>query len=235
MHKSNIDTPYYEHLRSLDGERLYKQLNALSSARRLEAELAAETYAVYIVTVSVPADVDRLKEIDSRHKYSIGDMYAVQVQFDHDRDCNCATVFTYAEYTLELSNLLAGVLKAGSGPAVVTEIEGKKYRRLTEAEFKLFTGYNDYTIKHPEVRPRKFCYTIENVTETKRKFCDWRGRPLLKVEEVQMPAFEPFLASGLLRDMIDTRVKPTAVWYPDGKIFYFDDCVYEPLEAERGV
>jgi hypothetical protein len=38
-----------------------------------------------------------------------------------------------------------------------------------------------------------------------------------------------------LEKTLDITHEATAVWYPDGKIFYFDDCVYEPLEAERGV
>lgn len=205
----------------------YKYLNVLSSVTQLDAGIASETYTIHIVTLGTASDLEAMRALCARYKYALDEKYVVHVLFDHSRDRNEATVFPFALYTKELESLLLGVLRVASEPSHLQEIDGRLYRRLSLEEFKVFTGYDDYTIKNTEVRPDKFKYTVDG---TARTYIDWRGRQLLRVAEHDLWETKDYVCTHGAR-----LRKPTAVWYPDGKIFYFDDNVYEPLETEHGL
>lgn len=101
--------------------------------------------------------------------------------------------------------------------------DGKSYVRLTRAEFKEFTEYDDYTIDHHEVRPDKFRRIIDRDTATVTAV-DWLNRPLVRAER-----HENFIDTSYGRPIVRSW-GAQATWYPDGKIFHFDGHVYRPVE-----
>jgi hypothetical protein len=107
----------------------------------------------------------------------------------------------------------------------IIEINGKKYKRVSDAVFREFTGYDDYQISHPETRPRKFFWSRKPVDrgEPTKELFDWLGRKLTSAETKE-DVFADFGRPVKVGD------GPQAVWYPDGKVFYFDDHLYEPVE-----
>jgi hypothetical protein len=105
------------------------------------------------------------------------------------------------------------------------EIDGKLYKRLSLDAFKEFTKYSDYDIAHPECSPRKFYYTLSEVVKDERLYKDWLGRPITRFEK-RDPLIDDSIRPGYVR-----AEGAEAVWYPDGKVFYFDNWVYEPCET----
>jgi hypothetical protein len=56
----------------------------------------------------------------------------------------------------------------------VIEIDGKKYKRVSDEVFREFTGYDNFQIANPECRPRKFMWTLKSIVNSEKKFVDWR-------------------------------------------------------------
>jgi hypothetical protein len=107
----------------------------------------------------------------------------------------------------------------------IIDIKGKKYRRVSDEVFREFTKFDDYQILHPETRPDVFSWKIEASTvDTRRvQIRDWRGRALIAAEQQEDTVIDFGVPVHFGRG-------PQAAWYPDGKVFYFDGYVYEPVE-----